>query len=134
MSRSMMTLPSGVICGLTLSERFAFWNDVAVAPLLVADWYGICVPCSIIASVLSAVTTRGLEITLPLLSASSAESSRLRNCVAMLLNNTSDRAPGLAPPIPTAGRLTLLIWFRLVVCDVVDTNAEVLGEVSVLMP
>ena len=36
----MMTLPSGVICGFTFSDRFALRNDTLVAPLEVACWYG----------------------------------------------------------------------------------------------
>ena len=37
-------------------------NVIDVAPLLVATWYGSSIPCSISASTLSAVTTRGLEV------------------------------------------------------------------------
>jgi hypothetical protein len=48
-----------------------------VAPLEVACWYGISVPCSMVALTLSAVTTRGLDTILPRPSASSAETSRL---------------------------------------------------------
>ena len=73
-----MMLSSGVICGFTLSDSVAFLNDTLVAPLEVACWYGISVPCSIVASTLSAVITRGLEMILPLPSACSAESSRFR--------------------------------------------------------
>ena len=32
MSSVMMTLPSGVICGFTLSDRLALRNDTLVAP------------------------------------------------------------------------------------------------------
>src|SRR6266478_7713689 len=69
-------LPSGVICGFTLSARLALRKDTEVAPEEVACWYGISVPCSISASTWSAVSTRGLAMILPLPSASSAESSR----------------------------------------------------------
>ena len=68
----MMTLPSGVICGLTRSESVALRNATLVAPLEVACWYGSSVPCSISASTWFAVTTRGLEMILPLPSLSSA--------------------------------------------------------------
>ena len=67
-----------VICGFTLRERLALRKDTLVAPEEVACWYGISVPCSITASTWSAVSTRGLEMVLPLPSASSAEISRFR--------------------------------------------------------
>ena len=41
-----MTLPSGVICGFTLSARLALRKLTDVAPEEVACWYGISVPCS----------------------------------------------------------------------------------------
>jgi hypothetical protein len=34
----MITLPSGVICGVTSSRRLAFLNWIEVAPLDVATW------------------------------------------------------------------------------------------------
>jgi hypothetical protein len=37
-SSVMMTLPSGVICGFTLSARVALRNDTAVAPDELACW------------------------------------------------------------------------------------------------
>ena len=39
-----MTLPSGVICGVTSSFSVASTNSTAVAPELVACWNGILVP------------------------------------------------------------------------------------------
>ena len=89
-----MTLPSGVICGFTLSARLALRNDTAVAPEEVACWYGISVPCSISASTWSAVSTRGLEMILPLPSASSAESSRLRKRVSGAVEQDERELPG----------------------------------------
>ena len=61
----MITLSSGVIWGLTFRLSVALRNETLVAPLLVACWYGISVPCSISASMLSPVMTRGLEMILP---------------------------------------------------------------------
>ena len=104
--RFMITLSSGVTWGLTLSESVAFLNDTLVAPLEVACWYGISVPCSMVASTWSAVMTRGLEMILPLPSACSAVSSRFRNFVAASLNSTIENAPGLAPASPGTGRFT----------------------------
>jgi hypothetical protein len=52
------------------------------------------VPCSISALVWSAVTTRGLETILPLPSASSADSSRLRKRLAAELNSEMAKLAG----------------------------------------
>jgi len=41
---SMTTRLSGVINGVTLSERTAFLNCVVVAPLDADSWYGISTP------------------------------------------------------------------------------------------
>ena len=87
MSTSRMMLPSGVICGVTSSFSVALRNWMAVAPLEVAVWYGISVPCSISALTWSAVTTRGLETILPLPSASRAEISRFKKRLAVALNS-----------------------------------------------
>ena len=59
------------------------------------------------ALVWSAVTTRGLEMMLPLPSASSADSSRFRNRLAVAPNNDSAKVAALAPPkaVVLAGRL-----------------------------
>src|ERR1041385_9321045 len=77
-STVMMIRLSGVICGVTSSESTAFLN-CTVGTVLLVPWmmYGMSVPCSICAFWLSAVTTLGLEMPLPSVSASSAESSRL---------------------------------------------------------
>src|SRR5262245_42161169 len=107
MSRVMMMLPSGVICGFTLSDRLALRNDIAVAPLDVACWYGSSVPCSMIASWLFAVMTRGLEMILPLPSASSAESSRVSAPVRRLVMSSARGPAAAALPTGAAGRFTL---------------------------
>ena len=107
MFRSMMTLSSGVICGLTLSDSVAFLNETLVAPLEVACWYGISVPCSIVASIWSAVMTRGLEMILPLPSACSAETSRFRKRVRLVVEQQDhENTPGLRSGEAGAGRLT----------------------------
>ncbi|MNO09635.1 hypothetical protein D3C81_2329350 [compost metagenome] len=54
---------------------------------------------------LLAVTTRGLEMILPLPSASSADSSSARKRVAALLNRLTATLAGLVPLIEAAGRL-----------------------------
>ena len=76
-----------------------------MAPLLVACWYGISVPCSIIASTLSAVMTRGLDMILPLPSACNAEISRLRNLVNAEFISIRENCPDATPPRPGAGML-----------------------------
>jgi hypothetical protein len=86
-STSSTTLPSGVTCGVTSRRRLAFLKVTEVAPLLVACWYGSSTPCSITAATLSSVTTRGLEMILPLPSASSADSSRFRKRFAAAENS-----------------------------------------------
>ena len=101
-----MTLPSGVICGVTSSFRLALRNDTAVAPLDVADWYGSSVPCSISAFLWLAVITRGLETTFPRWSASSADSSRLMKRVRLDPNRLIANDAGSAPEIAPAGRFT----------------------------
>ncbi len=106
MSTSRITFPSGVTCGVTSSFRLALRNCSEVAPLDVATWYGSSSPCSMIAFCWSAVMTRGLETTLPLPSASSAESSRLRKRLAPALNSDSANVAGLKPLMPVEGRLT----------------------------
>src|ERR1051326_3868674 len=103
----MITLPSGVICGFTLSARFALRKLTEVAPDEVACWYGISVPCSINASAWLAVSTRGLAMILPLPSDSSAEISRLRNRVRALLNSRKLSDPALNAFRPAAGKLVL---------------------------
>src|SRR6185312_1683788 len=103
-----MTLPSGVICGVTSSDRFAFWKAIEVAPLEVAVWYGNCVPCSMMALVWSAVTTRGLDTTLPLPSDSSAEISRFSILDTLELNSEIAKAPGELLSFDVAGKLTKL--------------------------
>src|SRR3954453_2860049 len=103
----MITLSSGVTCGLTLRLKVALRKEMLVAPLLVACWYGISAPCSMIASTLSAVMTRGLEMILPLPSDCSAVISRFKKRVAAVLNKVSAKAPAALPAIAGAGRLTL---------------------------
>ncbi|MNC86050.1 hypothetical protein D3C83_16770 [compost metagenome] len=85
-----------------MSERVAFLNDTLVAPLEVAAWYGISVPCSMVASTWSEVITRGLETILPLPSACSALNSRSTNFVRLGLNRIIENT---LPP--AAGRFTL---------------------------
>ncbi|MCY1243673.1 hypothetical protein D9M72_566980 [compost metagenome] len=51
------------------------------------------------------MTTRGLEMILPLPSASSADSSSARKRVAALLNRLTAILAGLAPLMAPAGRL-----------------------------
>src|SRR5512134_1260662 len=104
--RFMITLSSGVTWGLTFNESVAFLNETLVAPLEVACWYGISVPCSMVASTWSPVMTRGLEMILPLPSACSAVSSRLRNFDEPSRNSDSENAPGFAPASPGTGRFT----------------------------
>src|SRR5574340_162259 len=100
---SMMILSSGVICGVTVRLSVALLKATFVAPLLEACWYGTSVPASIRAWVLSDVTTRGLEITLPLLSVSRADNSMDNSLLIDLLNNSMENAPA----VPADGRLTL---------------------------
>src|SRR3972149_5002526 len=109
----MMMLSSGVICGLTLSDRVAFLKDTLVAPLDVACWYGISVPCSIVASTWSAVITRGLEMILPLPSACNADTSRLRKRDNASLNKITENTPGTLPARQPAGRLTPGVWLKV---------------------
>src|SRR6185295_6626762 len=104
-SSVMMMLPSGVICGLTFSDRLALRNDTDVAPEDVACWYGISVPCSISASTWLAVITRGLEMILPLPSASRAVSSRLMNRFRPALKSVKANDPAVKLFRPAAGRL-----------------------------
>jgi len=106
-SRVMMTLPSGVIWGLTLRARLALRNEVDVPDALVV-WYGISVPDSISASTLLVVSTRGFEMILPFPSFSSAEISRLMKRVCIPLNRLMANVPGLPVVLPEIGRLTLV--------------------------
>ena len=110
MSTSRITLPSGVICGVTSSRRLALRNDTAVAPLDVDDWYGSSVPCSISAFDWLAVSTRGLETTLPRWSASRADSSRLMKRVRLEPNRLIANDAGEEPEIAAAGRFTKLVF------------------------
>src|SRR5512134_3361257 len=55
---------------------------------------------------LSAVTTRGLEITLPRPSCSSAETSSCSTRDRLAFTSVSAKPLGLKPPIPVAGRFT----------------------------
>src|SRR6185295_16900033 len=130
MSTSRMTLPSGVICGVTSSLRLALRNCSDVAPLEVATWYGSSSPCSISAFCWSAVMTRGLETTLPLPSASSAEISRLRKRFDDAPNNDSAKLAGSKPLAPVAGRLTKVVSAKLTLvvpfCRVVEPMAFML--------
>src|SRR3990172_5398343 len=103
---SMMTLSSGVICGLTDKLKVAFLKATFVAPLLLACWYGTSVPVSIMASVLSAVTTRGLGLILPLLSVSSAVNSR----DSILLSDWFSKSIENAPAVPADGRFTFGVF------------------------
>ena len=84
---------------------------IEVAPLLVATWYGSSMPCSISAIALSAVITRGLEMILPVPSASSADSSRFRKRLAADENRLTARLPAAAPLMAPAGRL--MNWLLL---------------------
>ena len=64
----IITLPSGVMLGVTSKLRVALINSVlgtAVAPAPEEEAYGICVPASIFADCLSAVITFGVEMTSP---------------------------------------------------------------------
>ena len=66
-----------------------------MAPLEVATWYGSSSPCSISAFCWSAVTTRGLDTTLPLPSASSAEISRFRKRLDAAPNSDSAKVAAI---------------------------------------
>ncbi|MNR24440.1 hypothetical protein D3C85_1415180 [compost metagenome] len=72
----MITLLSGVICGVTSSDSEASRNATEVAPLWLVSWYGTSVPLRILAVSLSAVTTLGCEMISPLPLFSMALSSR----------------------------------------------------------
>ncbi len=98
-----MMRSSGVMRGVTASCSTAGLNATVVAPLAAAVRYGISVPCEMIAFFLSAVITRGLETTLPRLSASSAESSTFTRLP--LPRFRIDRAS--CPAAPVTGRFTL---------------------------
>ena len=74
---------------------------------------------------MSAVTTRGLEITLPRPSSSRALNSRFSTLVTPLLNSVSPSVPGLKPFNAAAGRFTK---FRLVIC-VPPTHVAPVGQV-----
>src|SRR6266850_568442 len=128
-SSVMEMLPSGVICGFTLSARLALRNETAVAPEEVADWYGISVPCSISASTWSAVSTRGLEMILPLPSASSAEISTLRIRDSEALNSTKENCPAWKVLRPAAGVAADRPAARIL--QVAEAHAEVLAEAVV---
>src|SRR3990172_3537798 len=101
-SSFMMMLPSGVMWGVTLRLNVASTNWVFVPEADTVE-YGICVPCSIIASLLSIVTTLGEETTFPLPEDSRADRDKSRG-------RLSRRIPKVIPPpepIPTAaGRFT----------------------------
>jgi hypothetical protein len=99
----MMMRSSGVMRGVTASSSTAGLKAIVVAPLAAAVWYGISVPWEMTAFFLSAVITRGLETTLPRLSASSAESSMFTRLPLPRLRIDSAREPAA----PTTGRFTL---------------------------
>eukprot|EP01022_Parablepharisma_sp_SALTPOND_P033114 TRINITY_DN881_c1_g1_i23.p1 TRINITY_DN881_c1_g1~~TRINITY_DN881_c1_g1_i23.p1 ORF type:complete len:1292 (+),score=465.19 TRINITY_DN881_c1_g1_i23:16524-20399(+) len=103
-STSRITLPSGVIWGVTSSFRLAFLKAVVVTPLPADCWQGISSPCSIRAACWSAVTRRGLETILPRPSASSADSSTLRKRCAAALNRVKAKLPGALPSVALARR------------------------------
>src|SRR5882672_8866136 len=74
-------------------------------------------PCSIEALTLSAVTTRGLEMTLPRPSSSRADTSRFSTLETALLNSVRPMLPGWKPFSEPAGRFTkfgLVIWNPLI--------------------
>ncbi len=100
----MMIRLSGVICGVT-SRRSTAFLKLTVAGLFAVPGvtYGISVPCSMCAFWLSPVTTRGLDTTLPRLSDSSADSSRLMRLPLPRLISVSARLPAGF----STGRLTL---------------------------
>jgi hypothetical protein len=95
---------SGVIWGVTSRRSTAFLKDTVAGEFAEPGvTYGISVPCSIAAFWLSVVITRGLETTLPRLSLSSAESSRLiRLPLPRLMSVSASWPAGLV-----TGRLTL---------------------------
>ena len=110
-SRSIITRPSGVICGVTARLNTADLKLTVVPPLDADVKYGISVPCSIVAFCLSAVMTRGLETILPRLSASSACNSKAIKLPLPILSSVNAReAVGLAP---ATGRLMLGISLTL---------------------
>ena len=102
-SRSMTMRSSGVMYGVTASSRTAGLNATVVAPLAALVRYGISVPCEMTAFLLSAVITRGLDTTLPRLSASSAESSMLTRLPLPRLRIDNANCPAA----PATGRFTL---------------------------
>src|SRR6478736_1518757 len=53
---------------------------------------------------------RGLDTSLPLPSASSADSSRFRKRLAAALNSEIAKEEGVKPPTPTAGRLKNVVF------------------------
>ena len=71
--------------------------------------------------------TRGLDTTLPLPSASSAEISRLRKRFAVALNSESAKVAGSKPFAPVAGKLTNVVSETLMLvvplCKVVAPTA-----------
>src|SRR3972149_4923473 len=101
-SSFMMTLPSGVMWGVTLRLKVASTNWVFVPEADTVE-YGIWVPCSIRASLLSIVTTWGEDPTFPFPEASRADRERSRRRLSL-------RIPKVIPPpepSPTAaGRFT----------------------------
>ena len=100
----MMMRLSGVICGVTSRRSTAFLNDTVAGEFaLPGVTYGISVPCSMCAFWLSAVITRGLDTTLPRLSVSSADSSRLIRLPLPRLISVSASWPAA----PATGRFTL---------------------------
>ena len=81
------------------------------------------------ASTLFAVITRGLEMILPLPSASNAESSSCSAPVSRLVTNSAMEPAAAAPPTAAAGRLTLKFW-GVVVVMVPPPGGNKLGKSS----
>ena len=119
-SRSMMTRPSGVICGVTARLSTAGLKFTVVPPFEAEVKYGISVPCSMVAFCLSAVIILGLETILPRRSASSACSSKPIKFPLPRFSNVNAREPVGDAPITgtlTFGRNRLAVSTVFVNCE-----------------
>ncbi len=99
------TLPSGVICGVTVRLRFASMKEVAV-PEADEVSNGMDSPCSILASLLFIVIILGLDMvfTWPCCSPAEMRKSSIIG-LAPVLPSMKPNAPSV-PAVPVAGRLT----------------------------
>ena len=87
------TRPSGVMCGVTFRLRVASINCTFVPEADTVE-YGICVPCSMTASLLSVVTIFGEEMIFPFPDASSGGERKVE---AKVVLQDPERDPAARP-------------------------------------